>query len=81
MISKSDKKQIFRLYGELLRSNHDKPGTQIESWVVWKTQLTQKLKVDNKERDGRCQVLGDTGYLYEVLMGCRLIQPFRTANC
>lgn len=50
MISKSDKKQIFRLYGELLRSNHDKPGTQIESWVVWKTQLTQKLKVDNKER-------------------------------
>ena len=48
MISKSDKKQIFRLYGELLRSNPDKPGTQIESWVVWKMQLTQKHKVDNK---------------------------------
>ena len=48
MISKSDKKQIFRFYGELLRSNHDKPGTQIESWVVWKMQLTQKHKVDNK---------------------------------
>ena len=29
-ISKSDKKQIFRLYGELLKSNKNKTATQIE---------------------------------------------------
>lgn len=30
----------------------------MESWVVWKMQLTQKHKVDNEQKDGWCQVLG-----------------------
>lgn len=81
MISKSDRKQIFRLYGELLKSNHDKPGTQMESWIVWKTQLTQNHKWTTNRKMDDAKHWGDTGDLYAVLMECRLIQPFRTANC